>query len=149
MIEQTESNRQQVEIEEEIGVALADAGYCGENNFTQAPAGDVELVVATQKDWKQRKNMREPQDQPPPAEPPPKDLLATELMEQKLRTDRGRGLYKLGGQTVEPVFGQIKDARGIDKFMRRGFEACRSEWSLICATHNILKLWRSGKACWA
>ncbi len=57
-------------------------------------------------------------------------------------------LYMLRGQTVEPVFGQIKDARGIDKFMRRGFEACRSEWSLICATHNLLKLWRSGKACW-
>ena len=38
--------------------------------------------------------------------------------------------------------------RCFDKFMRRGFEACRSEWSLICATHNVLKLWRSGKACW-
>ena len=93
--------------------------------------------------------MREPQDQPPPAKLPPKDLLATELMEQKLQTDRGRGLYKLGGQTVEPVFGQIKDACGIDSFMQRGFEACRSEWSLICATHNLLKLWHSGKARWA
>jgi hypothetical protein len=69
-------------------------------------------------------------------------------MERKLLTERGRKLYKLRGQTVEPVFGQIKDARGIDKFMRRGIEACQSEWSLICATHNVLKLWRSGKACW-
>jgi len=142
MIEQTESNRQQVEIEEKIGVALADAGYCSEDNFTTTPAGDIELVVATQKDWKQRKNMQDVQDQPPPD-----DLSATELMELKLRTERGRKLYKLRSQTVEPVFGQIKDARGIDKFMRRGFEACRSEWSLICATHNLLKLWRSGKAC--
>ena len=146
MIEQTESNRQQVEIEEEIGVALADAGYCSEDNFTKAPAGDVELVVATQKDWKQRKAL---QDEPQIEGPPPEELSATDLMERKLRTERGRELYKLRGQTVEPVFGQIKDARGIDKFMRRGFEACRSEWSLICATHNILKLWRSGKACWA
>ena len=145
MIEQTESNRQEVEIEEEIGVALADAGYCSEDNFTKIPAGDVELLVATQKDWKQRKAM---QDQPPLEGPPADDLSATELMELKLRTERGRELYKLRGQTVEPVFGQIKDARGIDKFMRRGFEACRSEWSLICATHNLLKLWRSGKACW-
>lgn len=149
MIEQTESNRQQVEIEEKIGVALADAGYCSEDNFTTTPAGDVELVVATQKDWKQRKNMQdEPQIEGPPDDPPPDDVSAMELMELKLRTERGRKLYKLRGQTVEPVFGQIKDARGIDKFMRRGFEACRSEWSLICATHNILKLWRSGKACW-
>ena len=146
MIEQTESNRQQVKIDEEIGVALADAGYCSEDNFTKIPAGDVELLVATQKDWKQRKAM---QDQPPLEGPPPENLSATELMELKLRTERGRELYKLRAQTVEPVFGQIKDARGIDKFMRRGIEACRSEWSLICATHNLLKLWRSGKACWS
>ena len=144
MLEQTESNRQQVEIDEEVGVALADAGYCSDDNFTKVPAGEVELLVATQKDWKQRKKMQDVQDQPPPD-----DLSATDLMERKLRTERGRELYKLRGQTVEPVFGQIKDARGIDKFMRRGFDACRSEWSLICATHNLLKLWRSGKACWA
>jgi hypothetical protein len=124
---------------------LADAGYCSKENFTKKPAGDVELLVAVQKDYKQRKAM---QDQPPSEEPIPDGLSPTELMERKLLTERGRKLYKLRGQTVEPVFGQIKDARGIDKFMRRGFEACRSEWSLICATHNLLKLWRSGKACW-
>lgn len=145
MLEQTETNRKAVGIKEETGVALADAGYCSEENFTKIPAGDVELFVAVQKDYKQRKAM---QDQPPPEEPIPDDLSATESMERKLLTERGRKLYKLRGQTVEPVFGQIKDARGIDKFMRRGFEACRSEWSLICATHNLLKLWRSGKACW-
>ena len=145
MLEQTETNRKAVGIKEETGVALADAGYCSEENFTKRPAGDVELLVAVQKDYKQRKAM---QELPPPEEPIPDGLSATESMEQKLLTERGRKLYKLRGQTVEPVFGQIKDARGIDKFMRRGFEACRSEWSLICATHNLLKLWRSGKACW-
>jgi hypothetical protein len=124
---------------------LADAGYCSKENFTKKPAGDVELLVAVQKDYKQRKAM---QELPPPEEPILDGLSPTELMERKLLTERGRKLYKLRGQTVEPVFGQIKDARGIDKFMRRGFEACRSEWSLICATHNLLKLWRSGKACW-
>jgi hypothetical protein len=145
MLEQTETNRKAVGIKEETGVALADAGYCSEENFTKRPAGDVELLVAVQKDYKQRKAM---QELPPPEEPIPDGLSPTESMEQKLLTERGRKLYKLRGQTVEPVFGQIKDARGIDKFMRRGFEACRSEWSLICATHNLLKLWRSGKACW-
>jgi hypothetical protein len=64
-----------------------------------------------------------------------------ELMERKLLTERGRQLYKLRGQTVEPVFGQIKNVRGFDRFMRRGIEACHSEWSLICDTHNLLKLW--------
>jgi hypothetical protein len=136
MLEQTESNRKVIGIKEETGVALADAGYCSEENFTKRPAGDVELLVTVQKDYKQRKPI---QELPPPEEPMPDGLSLTE---------RGRKLYKLRGQTVEPVSGQIKDARGIDKFMRRGFEACCSEWSLICATHNLLKLWRSGKGCW-
>lgn len=145
MFEQAEENRQAVEIEEKIGVGLADAGYCSEENFTKKAAGDVELLVATQKDYKQRKAMSE---QPLPEEPIPKQLSPVELMERKLITEQGRKLYKIRGKTVEPVFGQIKEVLGFDRFMRRGFEACRSEWSLICAVHNLLKLWRSGKACW-
>jgi len=145
MLEQAEANRQTVGVKEKIGVALADAGYSSDDNFTKTPSGGIELLVATQKDWKQRKAMREQQ---PPTGPIPSCLSAAELMERKLLTDRGRELYKLRSQTVEPVFGQIKDVRGFDRFMRRGFGACRSEWSLICATHNLLKLWRSGKACW-
>ena len=87
MLEQTEENRQAVGIEEETGVALADAGYCSEANFTKRPAGDVELLVAVQKDYKQRKAMAE---QPPPEGPIPDDLSPTELMERKLLTERGR-----------------------------------------------------------
>ncbi|MHB9071358.1 MAG: transposase, partial [Sedimentisphaerales bacterium] len=55
MLEQTESNRKTVGIKEKTGVALADAGYCSEDNFSKSPAGDVELLVAVQKDYKQRK----------------------------------------------------------------------------------------------
>jgi len=145
MLEQTESNRKTVGIKEKTGVALADAGYCSEDNFTKSPAGDVELLVAVQKDYKQRKAI---ESQPPPEEPIPEGLSSTELMERKLLTERGRELYKIRGQTIEPVFGQIKDVRGFDRFMQRGIDACRGEWSLICATHNLLKLWRSGKVCW-
>ena len=145
MLEQAESNRKQVGIEEKIVVGLADAGYCGEDNLTKKAAGDIELLVATQKDWKQRKALRE---NPPQEGVPPEGLTATQLMERKLQTDRGRELYKIRGRTIEPVFGQIKEVRGFRSFMRRGLDACRSEWSLICATHNMLKLWRSGKAVW-
>ena len=70
-------------------------------------------------------------------------------MERTLLTKRGRRLYKKRGQTVEPVFGQIKSARGCDRFMQRGKAACASEWKVLCATHNLLKLWRNGKAAWA
>ena len=66
-------------------------------------------------------------------------------MERTLLTKRGRRLYKKRGQTVEPVFGQIKSARVCDRFLRRGTGACNSEWKLLCATHNLLKLWRNGK----
>ena len=145
MLEETESNRKAVGIKEKTGIALADAGYSSKENFTKRPAGDVELLIAIQKEYKQRKAL---QEQPPPDEPLPDGLSATELMAQKLLTERGRQLYKLRGQTVEPVFGQIKDVRRFDRFMQRGIEACRGEWSLICATHNLLKLWRSGMACW-
>jgi hypothetical protein len=69
-------------------------------------------------------------------------------MERMVLTKRGRHLYKKRGQTVEPVFGQIKSARGCDRFLRRGKAACDREWTVLCTTHNLLKLWRSGKAIW-
>lgn len=141
----TEQARQELKaagIEDEIKTGLADAGYWSESNMTRSSATDPEFLVATTKDWKQRKAMR---DREAPRGRIPKDLSSRDRMERKLLTKRGRSLYKLRGQTVEPVFGQIK-SRGGDNFMRRGFQAVRSEWRLICATHNLLKLFRSGVA---
>ena len=69
-------------------------------------------------------------------------------MERKLRTKRGRELYKKRSRTVEPVFGQVKGARRCDSFLLRGLDGAEGEWKLICGTHNLLKLWRSGKASW-
>jgi hypothetical protein len=87
-------------------------------------------------------------EEPPPRGRIPKGLTATQRMERKLRTKRGAALYKKRAQTVEPVFGQIKDTRKLDGFCRHGLPACQSEWAVICATHNLLKLFRSGKATW-
>ena len=93
MLEQTESNRKTVGIKEKTGVALADAGYCSDDNFAKRPAGNVELLVAVQKDYKQRKAM---EAQPLPEEPIPEDLSATELMERKLLSaPREAGVSKL------------------------------------------------------
>jgi len=55
-------------------------------------------------------------------------------------TAEGKELYKLRKQTVEPVFGQIKGARGFRQFLRRGQAAVRAEWALLCTVHNLLKL---------
>jgi hypothetical protein len=63
-------------------------------------------------------------------------------MERRLMTKRGRATYKKRSQTVEPVFGQIKDARGCKRFNLRGLDGASGEWKLICGTHNPLKLWR-------
>jgi len=128
--------------EKKIKKVLADAGYASEENFASADPEGPEYLVATKKDWKQRKVMRE---KPTPRGRIPSGLSLRERMERKLLTKRGRALYKKRGQMVEPVFGQIKSVRGIGGFMRRGLEACAQEWKLICATHNLLKLWRSGK----
>jgi hypothetical protein len=60
----------------------------------------------------------------------------------KLASDEGKARYALRRQTVEPVFGQIKEHRGARRFLRRGLAACDAEWKLLCATNNLLKLWR-------
>jgi hypothetical protein len=63
-------------------------------------------------------------------------------MTARLASADGKALYALRRQTIEPVFGQIKDLRGARRFLRRGLAACEAEWKLLCATHNLLKLWR-------
>jgi transposase len=69
-----------------------------------------------------------------------------ERMVAKVRTPEGKALYARRKVIVEPVFGQIKEARGFRRFLLRGLDAIRGEWRLICLTHNLLKIWRSGSA---
>jgi transposase len=133
-------------VEEAVGAALVDAGYCSEENLERADPDGPELFVATRKDWKQREQMRQA---PPPRGRIPGHLSHRERMDRKLLTKRGRRLYKQRSQIIEPVFGQTKTCRGIDRFQQRGLRNCQSEWKVICGTHNLLKLWRSGKACWS
>ena len=125
-----------------IKTALADAGFASNANFAAEKPEGPEILVATQNNCKQRQKADKSLS---PRGRIPTCLTLTQRMERKLSTKRGRTLYKKRGQTVEAVFGQIKDNRGIRSFMRRGLEACSEEWKLICATHNLLKLWRSGK----
>jgi len=63
-------------------------------------------------------------------------------MSRKLHTKAGAAVYAARKGMVEPVFGQIKQARGFRQFLLRGFEKVQGEWSLVCTTHNILKLHR-------
>jgi len=75
----------------------------------------------------------------------PKDLSATDRMRRKLLTKKGRRCYGLRKQVVEPVFGQIKQGRGFRQFLLRGMEKVNAEWQLICAGHNMLKLFNASR----
>ena len=72
------------------------------------------------------------------------DRLATakERMAAKVRTPAGQALYTRRKVIVEPVFGQIKEARGFCRFLLRGLDNIRGAWRLVCVTHNLLKIWR-------
>lgn len=122
-----------------VGTVVADAGYWSETNATsQGP----DRLIATTKDYKQRRAARElgvTSGEPPPG------LSALEVMEHRLRTPEGTAIYALRSHTVEPVFGQTKTNRGFREFMRRGLTAVTSEWQLICLTHNINKLYTQTK----
>ena len=121
-----------------LGAAVADAGYWSEAN-AGSETEECELFTATQKDRRQRAALREA---PPPRGRMPKGMTARERMERKLRTKRGRRLYRQRGSSVEPVFGQMKDRQGAGRFSMRGLACCRGEWQLDATAHNLRKLHR-------
>ena len=73
-------------------------------------------------------------------------MTAKGRMAAKVGTPAGRALYARRKVIVEPVFGQIKGARGFRRFALRGLEKINGEWCLVCLTHNLLKVWRYGSA---
>jgi transposase len=115
---------------------LTDSGYYSEKAAGGLAALGLDPYMATQR---QRHHAAEATAAGTPT-------TAKEAMTQKLRTGAGQALYALRKVIVEPVFGQIKGARGFRRFLLRGLEKIRGEWSLVCLTHNLLKLWRYGCA---
>jgi transposase len=119
------------------GELSADAGYYSDDNVAYLEGQAIEPFVATG-----RQKHGVPAD--PPSEPLPASAPGRDRMAAKLQTLAGKKVYSKRKETVEPVFGQIKEARGIRRFLLRGLGSVQGEWSLICATHNLLKLFRSG-----
>jgi transposase len=114
----------------------ADTGYFSEAAVSGLEALDLDPYIATE-----RQKHHGPAAAPTVA-PLPAGATAQEKMRAKLRTARGRAVYGLRKGVVEPVFGQIKGARGFRRFSLRGLEKIRGEWRLVCLTHNLLKIWR-------
>ena len=118
----------------------ADAGFFSEANATYCALEGIDAYLATQK----HRHNKPPE--PAPRGRIPRDATVKDRMARKLLTIKGRCTYALRKQIVEPVFGQIKEVRGFRRFLLRGLEQVRAEWEMICITHNLLKLFRSGLA---
>jgi transposase len=112
---------------------LADSGYCSDNNLKYLEKKEIEGFVATKKQKHGEKKEACKRG------PLPKEASRVERMERKLKTKVGTAVYTRRKCIVEPVFGQIKQARGFRQFLLRGLEKVQGEWALICMTHNLLK----------
>ncbi|HUE89228.1 MAG TPA: IS1182 family transposase [Vicinamibacterales bacterium] len=115
---------------------LADAGYCSEENLAAIADTTIDAYIST------RKQKHGERPGPCPRGPLPKTATRVDRMSRKLHTKAGTAVYAARKAIVEPVIGQIKQARGFRQFLLRGFEKVQGEWSLVCTTHNILKLYR-------
>jgi len=78
----------------------------------------------------------------PPPDEPPENMSAKEKMARKLKTDEGKNVYKKRKETVEPVFGIIKNVMGFRQFMLRGIEKVNTEWALVKVAYNFKRLHR-------
>lgn len=142
----TEANdKRQVEpmivmIEENLGCPpkelSADAGYFSEENITHLHARGIRALIP-------RDRMKHTDTVPLSSRGRiPKDLSVKDRMRRLLRTKKGRSSYVKRKTIVEPVFGQIKEVRGLRRFLLLGLEKVTAEWQLICLTHKLLKLYR-------
>jgi transposase len=132
-------------IEEQSGQrpddVLADSGYCSEKNLEgldseENPERRVNGYIATER------QKHDEYKEACPKGPLPKGATRVDRMRRKLKTKAGKTVYAARKAIVEPVFGQIKQARGFRQFLMRGIDKVRGEWSLVCLTHNVLKMYR-------
>jgi transposase len=147
-VTQAPNDKEQVEpmveaVEEQSGQRpeelMADSGYCSEKNLEyleSSPDQRIEAYIATGRQRHGEVGKRCPRG------PLPKGATRVDRMRRKLQTKVGAAIYAARKAIVEPVFGQIKQARGFRRFSLRGLAKVRSEWALVCATHNILKMYR-------
>lgn len=135
MVAQTVADLVRAGIEEPIGTVLADGGYWNTPQISEVRAREIDVLIPA----KSRKRTNPRQNAPPQSE-------EARRVEAILDTPEGQTLYRRRQQIVEPVFANTKFIRRIDRFQRRGLQACQAEWQLIAATHNLLKLWRAANA---
>ena len=110
--------------------ASADNGYCSEINLAALAERTIDGYVAPGR------------AQHPTAKTRKIGGPLTQAMRKKIDDGGFESPYRLRKQVVEPVFGQIKQARGFRQFLLRGVEKVHAEWSIVCSAHNLLKLFQ-------
>ena len=148
VIQQTTDNHQLApmleQTERDVGAwpqaASADTGYWNPRQVEKIQGLGIDLHVATGKQKHGETSQPDEENQAEAGEEP----SLRERMKRKLASEAGRDVYRIRKAIVEPVFGQIKEWRGFRRFSLRGLDNVRSEWKLVCLTHNLLKLFRSG-----
>lgn len=140
MVEQAQQNVAAAGVTEKVKEMVADSGFYSEANVEYLEGEGIDPYIATER-LKHHEGV--------PAAPRgrcPQGMTAKQRMARKLRTKRGRERYARRKAMVEPVFGQVKQARGFRQFSLRGRKKMRAEWRLVSLTHNLLKLWRHEQA---
>lgn len=148
LIEKAEGNLERAACGGRIEEVVADTGYMSEDNVIrenigqdgETKEGGPRLYIATKKDRRLAKEIKETPVDDGKALPDEDELPGLEKMDLRHGSEKGRELFKMRGTTVEPVFGQIKEGRRCRRFMVRGIEACSGELMLFCTVHNLVKL---------
>jgi transposase len=115
----------------------ADAGYHSEENCRRLQAAGIDALIPPDKLKHTDRLPRAPRGRIP------QDLSMRQRMRRKLQTQVGWAVYRMHKAIAEPVLGQIKGARGFQRFLLRGLHKVRAEWVLVAAVHNICKLFRA------
>ena len=119
----------------------ADSGYCSDANIEALETRGIDGYIAPGRATAAAAGAAEATTLAPAASPEPASApTRVEAMREKIKAGGHDSPYRLRKQLPEPVFGQIKQARGFRQFLLRGVEKVRAEWSIVCTVHNVLKL---------
>lgn len=130
--------------EGELSNGLADSGYYSEQAVSAVENGGAgPTVYAAMKRHPHGRSIQDLEDHDDPPAPPP-DASIAEIMAHRLATKAGKELYGLRKQTVEPVFGIIKEVMGFRRFLLRGLEKVNLEWTLVSTSYNLKRLFNLG-----
>jgi len=126
------------ELLEKTSTAIADAGYFSENNITDCEQRNITPIISISRE-KHNSFLNDALTKEPDN---PLCVTPTQKMHQKLKSAEGKGVYKKRKQTVEPVFGIIKEILGFRRFSLRGEAETDAEWSLVCSAYNLKRFFK-------